>query len=143
MKISNDTIGNRTRDLPTCSAMPQPTALTRALPMAIGPPKPHMKCTGIEHGPPMNQRIEHNLYLSYFVSNDLIFLMPQNKTVNDKLAQYSTRMSLLRRAVGHFCCTAFSLPGRLILQLTQAAGCLHYWDYSTASYRTQCEVITI
>ena len=26
MKNSNDTIGNRTRYLPTCSAMPQPTA---------------------------------------------------------------------------------------------------------------------
>ena len=30
MKNSNDTIGNRTRDLPTCSAVPQPTALRRA-----------------------------------------------------------------------------------------------------------------
>jgi len=29
MKISSDTIGNRTRDLPTCSAVPQPTALPR------------------------------------------------------------------------------------------------------------------
>ena len=30
MKNSNDTIGNRTRDLPTCSAVPQPTAPPRA-----------------------------------------------------------------------------------------------------------------
>jgi hypothetical protein len=30
MKNSSDTIGNLTRDLPTCSAVPQPTALTRA-----------------------------------------------------------------------------------------------------------------
>ena len=30
MKNSIDTIGNRTRDLPTCSAVPQPTALLRA-----------------------------------------------------------------------------------------------------------------
>ena len=30
MKNCNDTIGNRTRDLPTCSAVPQPTALPRA-----------------------------------------------------------------------------------------------------------------
>ena len=29
MKNSNDTIGNRTRDLPTCSAVPQPTASPR------------------------------------------------------------------------------------------------------------------
>jgi hypothetical protein len=30
MKNSNDTIGNRIRDLPTCSVVPQPTALPRA-----------------------------------------------------------------------------------------------------------------
>ena len=30
MKNSNDTVGNRTHDLPTCSAAPQPTALPRA-----------------------------------------------------------------------------------------------------------------
>ena len=31
MKNSNDTIGGRTRDLPACSAVPQPTAPPRAL----------------------------------------------------------------------------------------------------------------
>jgi len=31
MKNSNDTIGNQTCNLPTCSAVPQPTALLRAL----------------------------------------------------------------------------------------------------------------
>jgi len=30
MKNSNDTVGNRTRNLPTCSAVPQPTAPPRA-----------------------------------------------------------------------------------------------------------------
>jgi len=30
MKNSSDIIGNRTRDLPTCSAVPQPTAPPRA-----------------------------------------------------------------------------------------------------------------
>jgi hypothetical protein len=30
MKNSSDTIGNRTRDLPTCSAVPQSTALPGA-----------------------------------------------------------------------------------------------------------------
>jgi hypothetical protein len=30
MKNSNDTIGNQTRDLPTCSAVPQLTVLPRA-----------------------------------------------------------------------------------------------------------------
>ena len=32
MKNSSDTIGNRTRDLPACSAVPQPTAPPRAPP---------------------------------------------------------------------------------------------------------------
>ena len=32
MKNSNDTIGNRTCDLPTCSALPQPTAPPAACP---------------------------------------------------------------------------------------------------------------
>jgi hypothetical protein len=33
MENSNVTIGNRTRDLPACSAVPQPTALPRAQPL--------------------------------------------------------------------------------------------------------------
>jgi hypothetical protein len=32
MKNPKDTIGNQTRDLPTCSAVPQPTALPAACP---------------------------------------------------------------------------------------------------------------
>jgi len=35
MKSSNDTIGNRTRDLPTCSAVPQPTAPPAACPLSL------------------------------------------------------------------------------------------------------------
>ena len=35
MKNSNDTIGNRTRDLPACSAVPQPTAPLRTPAKAI------------------------------------------------------------------------------------------------------------
>jgi len=31
MKNSSETIGNRTRDIPACSAVPQPTAPPRAL----------------------------------------------------------------------------------------------------------------
>jgi hypothetical protein len=36
IKNSNDTIGNRTRDLPACSAMPQPAAPPRASMYLIG-----------------------------------------------------------------------------------------------------------
>ena len=32
MKNSSDTVGDRTRDLPVCNAVPQPTALRRELP---------------------------------------------------------------------------------------------------------------
>ena len=35
MKNSNYTIGNRTRDLPACNAVPQPTALPRAPERAV------------------------------------------------------------------------------------------------------------
>ena len=35
MKNSNDTIGNRTRDLPACSAVPQPTAPPAACPILL------------------------------------------------------------------------------------------------------------
>ena len=35
MKNSNDTIGIRTRDLPTCRAVPQPNALPRARNMNV------------------------------------------------------------------------------------------------------------
>ena len=34
-KHSNDTIGNRTRDLPACSAVPQPTAPARAFILCV------------------------------------------------------------------------------------------------------------
>jgi hypothetical protein len=36
MKKSSDIIGNRPRDLPACSAVPQPTALPRAQLVYIG-----------------------------------------------------------------------------------------------------------
>ena len=35
LKNSRDTIGNRTRDLPACSAVPQPTALPHAPNVAL------------------------------------------------------------------------------------------------------------
>jgi hypothetical protein len=40
MKNSNDTIGNRTRDLPTCSAVLQQTASLRARVLAVESPEP-------------------------------------------------------------------------------------------------------
>ena len=43
MKNSNDTIGNRTRDLPTCSAVPQRTVLPRA-PYGYVPKRIKSKC---------------------------------------------------------------------------------------------------
>jgi len=38
MKNLNDIIGNRTRDLPACNPVPQPTAPPRAAPISITTP---------------------------------------------------------------------------------------------------------
>jgi len=35
----------------------------KTIPIKIGPPKPPTKFPGIEHGPPMNQRIEYKLHI--------------------------------------------------------------------------------
>ena len=43
MKNSNDTVGNRARDLPTCNAVPQPTAPPHA------PPDGPKECMPIAH----------------------------------------------------------------------------------------------
>ena len=52
MKISNDAIGNRTRDLPACSAVPQPTAPPCA------PPPPY-----IIHYDTVIYSVAHNTYI--------------------------------------------------------------------------------
>ena len=39
MKNSSDTIGNRTRNLPVCRAVPQPTALPAACSLSVCIPK--------------------------------------------------------------------------------------------------------
>ena len=49
MKNSSDTIGNRTRDLPTCSIVPQATALPAACPRAYV--SILFKFTSIKYGP--------------------------------------------------------------------------------------------
>jgi len=50
MKNSNDPIGNRTRDLPTCSAVPQPTA------------PPHVPCVYIYIFSVLDFEVEINMY---------------------------------------------------------------------------------
>jgi hypothetical protein len=52
IKNANDTIGNKTSDLPACSAVPQPTALPHAPPLQLL----YFKNTGI---------LQH----SYFILN--------------------------------------------------------------------------
>jgi hypothetical protein len=60
MKSSNDIIGNRTRNLPICSAVPQPTVLPRA---------PHKGM--------------YNINLKYFVVAELkFFFVPSVYDVN-------------------------------------------------------------
>ena len=46
MKYSNDTVGNRTRDLPACSAVPQPAAPPRARRQCFGTLPTKVDCAG-------------------------------------------------------------------------------------------------
>jgi hypothetical protein len=49
MKNSNDTIENRTRDLPACSAVPQPTALPREI----------REVREVNHSPPSSVKVKN------------------------------------------------------------------------------------
>ena len=60
MKNSNDTIGNRTRDLPTCSALPQPTAIPRALIIKVTILKLCFDCTKIWENDFLKIRMQRN-----------------------------------------------------------------------------------
>ena len=65
MKNSNDTIGNRTRGLPACSAVPQPTA-----PLRI-PPPPKIQMISLLHvSPGVSPR--HVLHIAKLSSVDSI-----------------------------------------------------------------------
>jgi hypothetical protein len=65
MKHSNDTIGNRSRDLSACSTVPQPTAPSRALlygaetqnktTNSSTPPLPRDDSTAYKWGGPLNE----------------------------------------------------------------------------------------
>jgi len=60
MKNSSDAIGNRTRDLPTCSAVPQPTAPSRA-------PENSMRWGGYDpalRGPPLGGDTKEDMKLN-------------------------------------------------------------------------------
>jgi hypothetical protein len=81
----------------------------------------------------------HQISVFYIILCFKQFDFSRNKIIGDKLVKQS--VLILSTAIGHFCCTALPLPGGFILQLSRAPGCLHYWYYSTVSYRIQCEVI--
>ena len=61
MKNSNDTIGNRTRDLPGCRAVPQPTAPPRAPSVRI------LKLDYYRHGmgTSLNRLLQQGIQISY------------------------------------------------------------------------------
>ena len=81
MKNSSDTIGNRTRDLPTCSAVPQPTAPPRT-PLYIYIYMLHLFCqsTMNNHGP--------TVYFSIWSATVLHPIRPA--TVTDQLPHPQT-----------------------------------------------------
>ena len=69
MKNSNDTIGNRTRDLSACSAVPQPTA------------PPHAPCTIIV---PTNAQLI-SVYLCAYVGTVIVYLYSNNVRIVDRI----------------------------------------------------------
>ena len=83
MKNSNDFIGNRTRDLPTCSAVPQPTALPRA--PKIGP-VPKL---------PVLMRLGMGLRAAYVTAVHTNTLPPHKPSSND-FTQNSSRLPTSR-----------------------------------------------
>ena len=62
MKNSNDTIGNQTRNLPVCSAVPQPTAPPRAPLTASNVCKYKMKFALEQATKAQTDRVEVQLY---------------------------------------------------------------------------------
>jgi hypothetical protein len=59
MKNSNDTIGNRSRDLPVCSAVSQP--LRHRVPLAVSPLKIKIPSKNMREKP-TNTPIIHSVY---------------------------------------------------------------------------------
>jgi len=74
MRNSNDTIGKQTRDLPTSSAVPQPTSLPRAPPIRDIELYKHVnECVNIEGC--ICQRVTGIVYLKFFI---LLQFLSQN-----------------------------------------------------------------
>jgi hypothetical protein len=69
MKNSKHTIGNRTRDLPACSAVPQPTAPLRTSHTQVN--DSNIDCYRIDDSPKMAPRNRKNVrvlgYISFLV----------------------------------------------------------------------------
>jgi hypothetical protein len=88
MKIFNDPLGKRTRDLPACSAVPQPTATPRALLNTVHPK--------IKKKPPLNRRFSSSIcqIYAFLVSGDFnasSTLAGPLRKLNQKLRQYCNR----------------------------------------------------
>ena len=110
---SNDTIGNRIRDLPACSAVPEPTAPPRASP---------------EQSTVMKYPQTGGCYSVFKVNNDLAKnkLTPWNKVLFEKLsgpqlvknfpAFYGTRMSIVAYTSSRHLSvsSARSIPSRVL-----------------------------
>ena len=58
MKNSSDTIGNRTRDLPACNAVPQPTALPRTPVTAVSVCVTEVMLSEYRHKEPRSSMID-------------------------------------------------------------------------------------
>jgi len=118
MKNSNDTLGNRTRNLPVCGAVPQPTAPPRAL---------LLNCT---------------LFLNFSLPCFMLKLLELLPGISDiflsSVLDILTKMSLLRNAhqLQNFICTddgAFTKDDASLHQIFHLQLCCFYIQYLVLS----------
>jgi len=83
MKNSSDTIGNQTRDLPTCSVVPQPTALPRA---------PHTMCLYLNFSRQISEKVS-NIKFHENPSNGSTLFRSERPT--ERLDESNTRFTQL------------------------------------------------
>ena len=86
MKNSNDTIGNRTRDLLTCSAVPQPTAPPRS-------PTTFLGCLNFVRSAASTDTVAEAWNHPYFLNNNHMWVYPR---VNERMILESTTTCFMR-----------------------------------------------
>ena len=139
MKNSSDIIGNRARDLPACSAVPQPTALPRSASPLVGPEYllKRMQYLGTTH-----------------VLTAFTFYNALTKRTSCHLCLVSPAMLTLVRNLSQMCCVLGNCDPKsrhtndcLWLDLFWKSGSITYWkdhfSFWTGSTKTSRRILTV